>query len=145
MEKPYFQCIADTLLSVKRPEVYAAGGEAAANLPVISLTEPNAILKLPLCEVQAKHLIEVASGLQFGRGEQAIVDTSSCCTWQLDPTQFSITNPQWEESLQLLLRRVKTELGCDSEIKVTCELYKLQLYKSGGYFKVRINQIINIA
>ena len=141
MEKPYFQCIADTLLSVKRPEVYAAGGEAVVNLPVITLTEPNAILKLPLCEVQAKHLIELASGLPFGRGEQAIVDSSSCCTWQLDPTQFSITNPQWEESLQLLLRRVKTELVCDSEIKVTCELYKLQLYKLGGYFKVRINQI----
>ena len=141
MEKPYFQCIADTLLSVKRPEVYAAGGEAAVHLPVISLIEPNAILKLPLCEVQAKHLLELASGSPFGRGEQAIVDTSICCTWQLNRTQFSITNPQWEESLQLLLRRVKTELGCDSEIKVTCELYKLQLHKSGGYFKVRINQI----
>ena len=56
-------------------------------------------------------------------------------------TPHSSTNRQWEESLQLLLRMVKTELGCDSEIKVTCELYKLQLYKSGGYFKVRINQI----
>ena len=144
MEKPYFQCIADTLLSVKRPEVYAAGGEAAVHLPEISLTEPNAILKLPLCEVQAKHLVELASGAPFGRGEQTIVDTSICCTWQLNPTQFSITNPQWEESLQLLLRRVKTELGCDFEVKVTCELYKLQLHKSGGYFKVRINQIINI-
>ena len=137
MEKPYFQCIADTLLSVKRPEVYAAGGEAAVHLPVISLTEPNAILKLPLCEVQAKHLIELASGLPLGRGEQAIVDPSSCCTWQLNPTQFSITNPQWEKKLQLLLPRVRTELGCDTKMKVTCQLYKLLLYEPGGHFKVR--------
>ena len=138
MEKPYYQSIVDALKSVKRPGLYAAGGEIVMPSPAISLAEESDIvLDLPLSEAQAKHLIELASRAPFGRGEQTIVDTSVRCTWQLNPTQFSITNPQWEEKLQLLLPRVKTELGCDAKMKVTCQLYKLLLYEPGGHFKVR--------
>ena len=134
MEKPYYQSIVDTLKSVKRPGLYAAGGEATMPLPAISLTgEADTMLGLPLCEAQAKHLIEIASRAPFGRGEETIVDTSVRCTWQLSPTQFSITNPQWKKSLQLLLTKVKTELGCDAKMKVTCQLYKLLLYKPSMY------------
>ena len=140
MEKPYYQSIVDTLKSVKRPGVYAAGGEATMPIPAISLIgEANTMLGLPLCEAQAKHLIEIASRAPFGRGEETIVDTSVRCTWQLSPTQFSITSPQWKKSLQLLLAKVKTELGCDAKMKVTCQLYKLLLYEPGGFFKVVIS------
>ena len=138
MEKSYYLRIAETLPSVNRPEVYAAGGEVDMPLPGISLAEePDTILGLPLCEAQAKHLIELASRAPFGRGEQTIVDTSVCCTWQLNPTQFSITNPQWEESLQELLYNVEIELRCYSTIEVTCELRRLLLYEPGGFFMVR--------
>ena len=138
MEKPYYQSIVDALKSVKRPGLFAAGGEIVMPSPAISLAEePDIVLGLPLSEAQAKHLIELASRAPFGRGEQTIVDTLVRCTWQLNPTQFSITNPQWEKKLQLLLPRVKTELGCDTKMKVTCQLYKLLLYEPGGHFKVR--------
>ena len=137
MEKPYYQSIVDALKLVKRPRTYAAGGEIVMPLPAIKLAgKPNTIVGLPLSEAQAKHLIELASRAPFGRGEQTIVDTSVRSTWQLDPTQFSITNPQWEKRLQLLLPRVKTELGCDPKMNVTCQLYKLLLYEPGGHFKV---------
>ena len=137
MDKPYYESIIDTLKSVKAPGLYATGGEADMRLPAISLTgEPNTILCLPLCEAQAKHLIELASRAPYGKGEKTIVDTSVRCTWQLNPTQFSITNPRWEENLQELLDEIKTELGCSPKMKVTCELYKLLLYERGGFFKV---------
>ena len=138
MEKPYHRSIVDALKSVKRPGYYAAGGEVAMPLPAISFNgDPDTVLGLPICVGQAKHLIELASRAPFGRGEQTIIDTSVRCTWQLNPTQFSITNPRWEESLQQLLDKVKTELGCDTKMKVMCELYKLLLYEQGGFFKVR--------
>ena len=138
MRKPYYQSILDTLKSVKNPGLYATGGEATMPLPSITLAgEPNAVLGLPLCECQVKHLIEVASRAPFGRGEETIIDASVRSTWQLNPTQFSITNPEWEESLQELLDEVTTELGCDTEMNVTCQLYKLLLYEPGGHFKVR--------
>ena len=136
--KTYYQSISGALKSVERPGMYAAGGEATMPSPAISLVDdPDTILGLPLCEAQAKHLIGLASRAPFGRGEQTIVDTSVRCTWQINPTQFSITNPQWEKKLQLLLSTVKAELGCATKMKVTCQLYKLLLYEPGGYFKVR--------
>ena len=138
MEKPYYKSIVDTLKSVKNPGLYAAGGKATMPLPAITLAgEADTVLGLPLCESQAKHLIELASKAPFGRGEQTIVDTSVRSTWQLNPTQFSITNPEWEESLEELLDEVTAELGCDTEMNVTCQLYKLLLYEPGGHFKVR--------
>ena len=138
MEKSYYRSIIDTLKSVKRPGIYAAGGKAAMPLPAISLAgEPDTILGLPLCEAQAKHLIELASRAPYGKGEKTIVDTSVHCTWQLDPGQFSINNPRWEKSLQVLLDQVKLELGCNTEMSVAGELYKLLLYEPGGFFKVR--------
>ena len=138
MEKAYFRFIADSLKSVKRPGLYAAGGKIDMPLPGISLAgEPDTILGLPLGEAQAKRLIELASRAPYGRGEETIVDTSVRCTWQLNPKQFSITNPQWKKSLKQVLDKVKTELGCDAKMKVTCQLYKLLLYEPGGHFKVR--------
>ena len=134
----YYRSIVDTLKSVKRPGTYAAGGEVALPLPAISLTaEPNTILGLPLGEAQAKRLIQLASRAPYGKGEKTIVDTLVRCTWQLDPGQFSINNPRWEKSLQVLLDQVKFELGCDTKMKVAGELYKLLLYEPGGFFKVR--------
>ena len=138
MEKSYYKSIVDTLQSVERPGIYAAGGEADMPLPAISLTgEPNTILGLPLGEGQAKSLIELASRAPYGKREKTIVDTSVRCTWQLDPGQFTINNPRWEKSLQVLLDEVKLELGCDTQMKVVGELYKLLLYEPGGFFKVR--------
>ena len=134
----YYQSIVDTLKSVKRPGIYAAGGEAAMPLPAISLTgDPDTILGLPLGEAQAKRLIELASRAPYGKGEKTIVDTSVRCTWQLDPGQFFINNPRWKKSLQVLLAKVKLELGCSTKMKVAGELYKLLLYEPGGFFKVR--------
>ena len=134
MEKPYFKKIADSLNAVERPGCYAAGG--LITMPLPSLSVAGHTLGLPLCEAQAKTLIELASRAPFGRGELTIVDTSVRCTWQLSPSQFTIDNPDWEESMQTLLARVKADLGCSVNLTVTCELYKLLLYEPGGFFKV---------
>ena len=63
-------------------------------------------------------------------------DTSVHCTWQLSPSQFTIKNSAWVKELNLLVGRVKKELGCDTSQDVTCELYKLPLYEAGGFFNV---------
>ena len=134
MEKPYYKTIADTLDAVERPGCYAAGG--LITMPLPSLSVAGRIFGLPLCEAQARNLIELASRAPFGRGEETIVDTSVRCTWQLSPSQFTVNNPDWQESIQTLLARVKADLGCTASLTVTCELYKLLLYEPGGFFKV---------
>jgi len=133
-EKPYYQAIVDSLKSVKRPGFYTTGGEISMPLP--SLSVGGSTLGLPLCTAQARELIEVASRAPFGKGEETIVDTSVRCTWQLNPSQFSINNPKWEKSLHMLSSRLRTELGCSERTTVTFELYKMLLYEPGGFFKV---------
>ena len=128
MEKPYYQSIADTLLSLKRPEQYVVGGEVAMPTPEISITGSK-VVQLPVCEAQAKHIVELASRVPCEREDNPV-----CRTWQLNPTQFAVTNPQWEESLQQLLDRVKLE--CNTKMRLGCELSKLLLYEPGGFFKV---------
>ena len=106
-------------------------------LPSLSINNaPDNILGLPLCDCQLKSIIDSSTPAPFGRGEETVVDTSVRRTWQLSPTQFSINSSQWEDQLQTLLDKVARELGCDSNMTVTCELYKLLLYEPGGFFKV---------
>jgi len=136
-DKPYYQMVVDTLKSVKKPGLYSAGGSISMPLP--SLSVGGLTLGLPLCAKQAKELMKVASRAPFGRGEKTIIDTSVCSTWQLNPLQFSVTNPDWESSLHTLSYRLRTELGCSERMTVTCELYKLLLYEPGGFFKVGTN------
>jgi len=133
-KKTYYQSIINTLQSVERPGNYVSGGIISMPLPALSIHD--SVLGLPLCDCRIKTIIEKASRAPFGRGEETIVDTSVRCTWQLSPSQFTINNPNWKKSMRILLARLKTELGCDEKMTITCELYKLLLYEPGGFFKV---------
>ncbi len=138
MDRPHFGAIVNSLKSVKRPGHYATGELYPMALPSLSINSaPDDIIGLPLCKDQAKLIIDSSTQAPFGRGGETIVDTSVRCTWQLSPAQFSINSSWWMEQLQVLLEKVKRELGCDPSMIVACELYKLLLYEPGGFFKVR--------
>ena len=135
-QETFFNSIANTLKKVKRPGFYVTGGVCSMPLPSLSINSlPGVILGLPLADSHAKSIIESSTQAPFGRGEETIVDTSVRCTWQLNPSQFVINNPEWEKKLEILLERVKADLGCEG-MQVSCELYKLLLYEQGGFFKV---------
>ena len=93
--------IVDSLKSVKRPGFFAIGGLHLMSLPSISLNvAPETILGLPLGRHQEKLIIASSTPAPFGRGEETLLDTSVCCTWQLSPEQFTINNSQWTEQLE---------------------------------------------
>ena len=137
MTKPYYQSIIDALQSVERDGSYVSGG--IISMPALSLTtQHDLILGLPLCNVHIKNIMMKASRAPSTNRGQMIVNPSDHCAWQLNPSQFIINNREWEKSLHTLLTRLKTELGCDERITITCELYKLFLYTPGGFCKVNI-------
>jgi hypothetical protein len=49
---------------------------------------------LPLTDLQAKEIIKVSSLAPFGRKDQTILDTTVRNTWQINPDQVQIKNPQ---------------------------------------------------
>lgn len=137
----YFQNIVATLQSVKRPGSFAAGGKVQLPFPALQVNGIPEKIGLPINSFQVGKVVEKCSRAPFGRGEDTIVDTSVRCTWQLNPSQFSIGNRAWKKELMSLVSRVKTELGCDATQDVSCELYKMLLYEPGGFFKVCNNMI----
>ena len=64
-----------------------------------------------------------------------IVDEAVRKTWQLDPSEFVITNGEWQEGLKKLVIEVGKELGFDGDF-VDARLYKFLLYEEGSHFKV---------
>jgi len=134
----YISSIVQSLKSVERPGYFACGGKALLPLPALQVEGVPGFIGLPLSGDQATAIIEKCSQAPYGRGEETIVDTSVRNTWQLDPLKFTLKNAEWTRYLKDLCLKVKTELGCDECLEVTCELYKMLLYETGGFFKVCI-------
>lgn len=58
---------------------------------------------VPLGLQDAQKLINVARQAPFGKGEQTIVDTSFRNTWELNPSQFSLSE-KWQPYVDSLMR-----------------------------------------
>ena len=137
----YIRSIVDTLNSVTIPGSFASGGPFQFSAPALKIIGVEGYVGVPVCDCQAKAIKAVCAQAPFGRGQETIVDTTVRNTWELDPSQFTITNPQWSSQLENLATVVKKELGCDPKLSVKCELYKFLLYEQGSFFKVNVHTI----
>ena len=133
---PYIRSIVQTIKSVDRPGSFASGGQFRFSPPALKINGVRGYVGLPVGECQARVIIAVCSQAPYGRGQETVVDRSVRSTWELDPSQFTINNPQWSSQLESLAAVVKKELGCDPKLSVKCELYKFLLYEQGSFFKV---------
>ena len=95
---------------------FSVGGESNELPPI-----PGLVIKgigdvsLPLVENCAvtKSVISICQQAPFGKGLETVLDTSVRKAWELDPSQFSFTNPNWNSGLERLLHRVMCNLiGC---------------------------------
>ncbi len=88
---------------------------------------------LPLNEIQAKALIEVARQAPFGRGSQTVTDTKVRKSWEIDASQVSFKNKAWNKAFKKIMGQVQEGLGIENR-KVSHSLYKLLIYEEGGFF-----------
>jgi hypothetical protein len=134
----YYTSIAKSLEAVESVEYdfaegdFATGGMCSLPLPGITIHgAPCACLSLPLCECQVK-IVMARSDIP----SHAVKSPVSQHNWQLSSAVFSITNHQWASSLQYLLSRIIEELGCDSNLTISCMLNKLLLCGPGSSHEV---------
>jgi hypothetical protein len=90
-------------------------------------------ISVPLGLQDAQKLINVARQAPFGKGEQTIVDTSFRNTWELNPSQFSLSE-KWQPYVDGLMRSACDGLGVKTN-DIRAELYKMLLYEKGAMFK----------
>ncbi|KAH7117235.1 hypothetical protein B0J13DRAFT_203422 [Dactylonectria estremocensis] len=117
--------------------IQAAGKIAAFNhYPAFTnpgLTiEEDRLIPLPLCENDAQAIKSVCRQAPFGRGDETLVDTTVRNTWELDPSQFRLANPQWASFLESILKDTAKGLGLT---QITAKPHKLLLYEQGSFFK----------
>ena len=90
------------------------------------------VIGLPVSAADAKRLIAQAEQAPYGRGEKTILDTNVRRVWQLDPSQFTLENREWDAHVAAIVDAVRQDLGIAQKVKA--ELYKLLVYEKGSFF-----------
>ncbi|CAO1599662.1 hypothetical protein XANCAGTX0491_003377 [Xanthoria calcicola] len=118
----------ETLSSFKTFGSFATLGKVPGDVSTgLSISRIGRIA-FPLIDYQAKQIIEVCHKAPFGRGSETVVDENVRKTWELNPDAFELLNPLWPDVVAGLLDTVSKELGCDPDVSVSANLYKLLLY-----------------
>lgn len=64
-------------------------------------------ITVPLSEAQARQIIAKARQAPYGKGSDTFVDISVRNTWELDPSQFTINSPEWNDYLLEICEEVR--------------------------------------
>lgn len=120
------------LSGVKNPGDFFISGLEEVPMPRIEV-EGVGTLSFPVPEAQIGALVRRAERAPYGRGNETIVDTSVRNVWQIAPGKVKIGGKSWAANFKKVLSEAMAGLGCD-ERKVSVELYKLLVYRNGGFF-----------
>ncbi len=77
-------------------------------------------------------MIAKATQAPYGRGEATIVDTDVRRVWQIEPSQFTLRNSEWQTFVATIVDAAKRDFGIHQKVNAT--LYKLLVYEKGSFF-----------
>lgn len=123
--------LAKILDKIEQPGDFCASGRLAIHPPALDV-EGVGRVGLPLPEVQARQLIEVAEAAPYGRGTETVLDQDYRRTWQIDASRFSLRGEAWRRDLDEIVHRAAQGLGVKGEIEA--QPYKLLIYDEGCFF-----------
>lgn len=115
------------------------GSSAFAQFDTVKFILPGLKIKgmgeigLPLDLDTAKQMIALAHKASFGKGSKTVFDPSVRSVWEVDAENLSFGNPEWENTLEKIVKRVRKGFGIEKG-KVEASLYKLLLYQEGDFF-----------
>ena len=110
---------------------FAMSGSLTPVLPGLEVKGVGPI-GCPVAGADAKRLIAKATQAPYGRREETIVDTNVRRVWQIEPSQLSLRNSEWNNCVAGIVDAVRIEFGITQ--KVTPQLYKLLIYEKGSFF-----------
>ncbi len=121
-----------TLNKIDQSGEVCTSGDLDMRMPGLSVNNSDEIA-LPLNETQAQQLIKQCHQAPYGKGIETVVDTKVRNVWELDPKQFELNNPHWENFIEQLVQTVQQELGLENH-QLSAHLYKLLVYEKGSFF-----------
>ena len=120
------------LRGIKGPGDYCVGGRLFAPMPRV-LVDGAGELSFPIPDVQIRGLIAAAERAPYGKGTETLVDTSVRDCWQIDAAQVRLAGRAWPDTFAKVMGLVAEGLGLSTE-RLEAELYKLLIYRPGGFF-----------
>lgn len=124
--------ILEIFSKVDRPGEICAHGDLPLVMPGLWVNELGDV-SLPLGDAQAHELIKLCQQAPYGKGTETVVDIGIRRVWELDPDQFTLSNPEWSDLITGLIAKVQCKLGLQDS-KLEAHLYKLLLYEKGSFF-----------
>jgi predicted 2-oxoglutarate/Fe(II)-dependent dioxygenase YbiX len=120
------------LSQVDRPGEFCTSGDRPLVMPGLKI-DGIGVVSLPLTKTSARQVIKLCRKAPYGKGIETVVDTKVRRVWELDPAQFQLTNPKWDELVTSMVNDVKESLGLGGRTLVA-HLYKLLVYEEGSFF-----------
>ena len=120
------------LRSIDRPGNYCTQGRLFVPMPLVEVEGAGSI-SFPITTQQSRALTAAAEPAPYGRGEQTLVDPSVRACRQIDAAQVRVAGGAWRDTLEQIVERAATGLGCPPE-RTCAHLYKLLIYERGGFF-----------
>ena len=117
---------------VDRPGEICAHGDRPLVMPGLLVNHLGEV-SLPLGETQARKLIKLCQQAPYGKGTETVVDTDVRRVWELDPDQFTLSNPEWSGLITEIIEELQCKLGLEDS-RLEAHLYKLLLYEKGSFF-----------
>ncbi len=100
--------------------------------PAISVDQAGP-LNFPLKPKVVEALVSQCEQAPFGKGTETLVDTKVRKTFELSPDRFQISD-EWNAQVAAVVAQVSDKLGLPPG-ELHAELYKLLVYRRGGFFK----------
>jgi hypothetical protein len=132
MPKTTLEKLNDALRRIDRPGSFCSSGSVPAVLPGLEVKGLGPI-GLPLTAQTAETLKTRCQQAPYGKGVKTLVDTNVRRVWRMEPRQFTIKNPQWQQFLDQTVKKVQEELGLEDQ-KLQAHIYDLLLYEPGSFF-----------
>jgi 2OG-Fe(II) oxygenase superfamily len=110
---------------------FFCGGTMPISDPGLEVKNVGA-LRFPLKPKSVRSLVEQCQIAPFGKGTQTLVDTKVRKTFELSPDHFQLSD-EWNSAVIGVTADIARELGLPPD-ELRPQLYKLLVYKSGGFF-----------
>ena len=129
---PKLHALGELISAVNRPGSYCMSERLTCPMPRVTVAGVG-VIPFPVPESVLEALADQAEQAPFGRGTETVLDRTVRDTLQIGPERLSVGGRAWSDTLAGIVAAATEGLGCPPG-SLAAELYKLLLYRPGGFF-----------
>ena len=129
---PNLHALGELISAVNRPGSYCMSERLTCPMPRVTVAGVG-VVPFPVPESVLEALADQAEQAPFGKGTETVLDRTVRDTLQIGPEKLSVGGKAWSDTLAGIVAAATEGLGCPPG-SLAADLYKLLLYKRGGFF-----------